>query len=142
MATLEEIQARREARRVATKAARDNRMAIDLEAITELEDEHGESNIATIEVPYVSDDLPVLAAVRTPKPAEIKRYQAMVRPRNVDGKMGDSTVAAETLAAVCVVYPAVEQRDALFESRPGLKVQLGLEAINLSRGQAIAEGKD
>lgn len=136
MPTLEEIEARRAQRKA--KLAEDERAqrALDLEAIDALEVEHGDSSVAVVEMPYTSG-LPTCAAVRCPKPAEIKRYQARLREQKPD-----PAKAAEELGAVCQVYPpAGEDRDALHAARPGLLVQLGTEAVKLSIGRAESEGK-
>lgn len=139
MATLEEVAAKRAARKAALKVEADAQKAADLEAIGALEEQHGDSNIVFVEVPYTRG-LPVLAAVRCPKPVEIKRYRDVAKTRN-DGSPGDRTGAAEQIAAVCRVYPDADAFAKLCEARPGLQAQLGAEAIALAVGKTEAEAK-
>lgn len=137
MSSLEEIEARRAARKEEQARARDMQKATDLEAIDALEVQYGDSNIRYVEIPY-TPGLPVLAAVRCPKPIEIKRYRATVAP---DPK-SFAAKAAEDLGAICLVYPAAgEVRDQVLEARPGLLVGLGIEALGMSTGKAQDEGK-
>jgi hypothetical protein len=136
---LEAIEARRAARKEALQQAHDAQRVKDLEAIDALEIEHGDSNIATLEVPY-TPDLPTMIAVRCPKPVEVKRYRDRVKPKK-DGSPGDSLGGALELAAVCRVYPDADTYAALLEARPGVDAQLGLLAIQLSAGKAEAAGK-
>lgn len=136
---LEEVEARRAKRRAAAKEAADDQKATDLEAIDELEMVHGV--LRYVEVEH-APGLPVLAAVRCPKPVEFKRFQDRVRPKNVDGMLGDTAMATAEIGAVCQVYPVdADIRAQLHEARPGLLVQLGGAALDLARGRAEAEGK-
>lgn len=139
MSDLAEIEAKRAARKAELQAARDAQKAIDLEAIDALEVEHGDSNIATLEIPF-SPDLPVMLAVRTPKPAELKRYRDRVKAKK-DGTPGDPLMAAQEIAAVCIVYPSKDVYAAVLEKRNGIDAQLGVLAVGLCAGKAEAEGK-
>jgi hypothetical protein len=137
--SLAEVEAKRAERRAKADAARDEQKAKDLEAIMLLEDKHGESNIATVEIGH-TPGLPVVLAVRCPSPVEVKRYRDTVKPKR-DGTPGDPLKAAQELAAVCLVYPDAEVYKAVLEARPGTDSPLGVEAIKLSTGRAEAEGK-
>lgn len=139
MPNLEQIEAAREERKAKQELARREQMAVDLEAVDALEIEHGDSNVATIEVPY-QPGLPVLLACRAPKSVEIKRYRDRVKERS-NGKPGDALGAAVELAACCRIYPSAELYAALLEVRPGLDTQLGVEALKLASGKAASEGK-
>ena len=79
---------RRAARKAAAAAAAEAQREIDLEAIDALETTIGDSNVATIEIAHVPG-LPVLLAVRCPRPVEIKRYRDEIKPRR-DGSPGDA----------------------------------------------------
>jgi hypothetical protein len=140
MDELEAIEARRAERKAALDVQRKAQRVIDLAALDALEVEHGDSNVATVDVPY-SPGLPTLAAVRCPKPPEVKRYRSRVKPDS-KGRPGDPVAAAEELAAVCVVYPDPDAYAALCEARPGIHVQLGVAAIQLAAGRADDAGKD
>lgn len=139
MPTLEQIEAKREARKAQAETDRKAQLAIDLEAIDALECEYGDSNVATIEVTYLPG-LPVLVACRTPKSPEIKRYRDRVKDKG-NGKAGDQVAAAIELAAVCRIYPPKEAYDLILEARPGIDTQLGVEALKLASGKASSEGK-
>lgn len=141
MSSLEDIQKRRDAAKAKAKADHDARKAIDLEKIAELEDARGVTNVAVFETGFVSPDLPVLCAVRTPDDTEIKRYRATAKTQK-DGSTGDSVKAASDLGRVCRIYPEDERVfDALLAKRPGIDVPMGNEAAKLSAGKAESEGK-
>lgn len=136
MPSLEEIQKAREVRKAALLEKRDAQRAIDLEAIDALEIEHGDSNIAIVELDYV-EGLPTCAAVKVTPPAVLLRYQARIR--NEDKTQVD---AAKEVCDSCRVYPADDEVwKALLAVRPALHTQLGVEAINLGRGKSAAEAK-
>lgn len=139
MSDLEEVKARREARKAELRAKRDAQLAADLEAVDALEVEHGDSNIATLEIEYVPG-LPVMVAVRCPKTHELKRYRDTVKTKR-DGSLGDPIDAAIKVAAVCLVYPDKETFGRVIEARPGVDVQLGLAALKLASAKAEDEGK-
>ncbi|MFA5436663.1 MAG: hypothetical protein WC372_11550 [Candidatus Neomarinimicrobiota bacterium] len=133
-----EVEARRAARKAALEEQRLTQRALDLEALDALEVEHGDSNVATLDVPY-SPGLPTLVAVRCPTSPELKRYQARLRERNPN-----PITAAEEVARVCVVFPSSDDptRATLLDARPGLLVQLGTLALGLATGRAAEEGKE
>jgi hypothetical protein len=136
---LELAEERRAERKAAANPARDAQRAIDLDTINELEITHGDSNVGVLNLPY-SAGLPTIAAVRVPKPAEIKRYRVRITPKHEKDRP-DTAAAAEELAAVCVIYPDAEAYAALCAARPALAVQLGSKAVDLATGKAEAEGK-
>ena len=138
---LERAHAAREARKERVKAEADAQKVKDLEAVDEIEIEHGDSNVATLDVPFdARNPMPTIVAARTPRPAEIKRYRARVRP-DADGRLGDTAMAAEELAAVVLLYPDAETFAKICEARPGVKAQLGLLSLRLASGKAQDEGK-
>lgn len=136
---LELAEERRAARKSEARRAYETQRVIDLDAIDALEVEHGDSNVGVINVPF-SDGLPTCAAVRCPKPAELKRYRTRVTPKH-EKDHPDTAAAAEELAKTCRIYPEPEAFDALCLARPGLAVQLGSKAVTLATGNAEAEGK-
>ena len=133
---LELIEERRRKRQDDLAKARDEQRALDLEAIDALEVEYGDNSVAVIDVPY-TPGLPTCAAVRCPKPSEVKRYQARLKEQKPD-----PAKAAEEIAAIAQIYPpAGEDREGLHAARPGLLVQLGVAALGLATGKAADEGK-
>lgn len=139
MDPIEAIEAKRAARKERLEAERKAQYAKDLEAVDALEEQLGDSNVAMIELPY-TPGMPALAAVRCPTSHELKRYQDMIRPRNVDGKLGNATEAMNQLGRSCLVFPEGDALAALLEARPGLPTQAGTEALGLAKGRAEAEG--
>jgi len=135
MSSLEAVEAKRAARKAALKAQEDEQRATDLEAIDALETELGDSNIAIIELPY-TPGLVVLAAAKTCPPTALKRYQDQMK-RNPE----DRVAAVSAVAGVCTAYPEGAALEALIAARPGVKVQIGLEALRLCAGKADSEGK-
>lgn len=136
---VEIAEAKRAERKAAANPARDAQRVVDLNAVNDLEIEHGDSNVGVINVPY-SDGLPTCAAVRAPKPAELKRFRVRVTPKHEKDRP-DTAAASEELAATCVIYPDAETYARLCIARPGLAVQLGSKAVDLATGKAEAEGK-
>jgi len=132
------IEARRAARRDAADVAATAQRAIDLAALDALEETHGITNIARVDVPH-TPGLPGMALARTPRPVEIKRYRDRVRARG--DKPGDPVAAATELVGVALLYPDAETFAAMCEARPTLAVQLGVSAVGLATGVEIAAGK-
>lgn len=108
----------------------------DLEAINELEIQHGDSNISVLRVPF-SPGLPVLLAVRTPKEPEVKRFRARVKSEDKD----QQTAAAAEIGEACLVYPSREVFAQLAKIRTNLPVDAGTSALKLSVASKDAEGK-
>lgn len=135
-------EAKREAKRAATHEKWSAQKLLDLDAIEPLEETHGSTNIAILDVPY-TDGLPACCACRTPEEPEMKRYRASVKPKK-DGEplTNNMTSAAEELAHVVLAYPSREVFAEMCAARPGIKAQLGGLAVKLAVGQAAAEGKD
>lgn len=140
MSKLQEIEARRAARKAALAEQEDTQRAEDLEALDALEVEHGDSNIAHVDVAF-TPGLPTLAAVKAPSRNVIKRYRDRVKPRK-NGQAGDPTEAAIELCGACRVYPDAEVFAQMLEARPGLDSQLGLLALRLAVGVEEEKGKD
>lgn len=138
---LARIEAKRAARKANLDAQREEQLATDLEAIDLLEEQYGDSNIRTLEVPF-TPGLPVLCAVRTPDPAYIKRHRETLKPKRNAKEDPDAMAAAIVLGAVARVYPDAEVYAKLLEARPGIDVQLGLLAAKLVAGKIEETGKE
>lgn len=137
---LELAEERRAKRKAEARAAYEAQRVVDVEAVDALEIEHGDTNVGVIIVPH-SAGLPTCAAVRCPKPAELKRYRVRVTPKH-EKDHPDTAAAAEELADICRIYPDKDTYTKLCAARPGLAVQLGARAVNLATGKSEAEGKD
>ncbi len=139
----EAAEAKRAARKAALNPEYDAQRVTDIEAVDLLEQEHGDSNVKLINVPF-SPGMPTCVACRVPNPNQMKRYRSRVKPgkdsRNRDKDIDYEGAAAE-LGESCRVYPDKETFDRLCEARPGLLVQVGLRALELGTGEEEAEGK-
>lgn len=141
--TIEEIEARRAARRAALEEQRNEQLALDLEALDSAEVEHGDNAVARVDVPF-TPGLPTLCIVKTPNRAAIKRYRDRIKPRQ--SRRGrdsdvDHAAAAIELCGVCLVYPDKEVFERMLDVRPGLDSQLGQIATRLSIGEEEEQGK-
>lgn len=139
----EQFEARRATRNKAHQAAQAEQELNDLEAIFELEEEHGVSRVAKVRVPF-TPGLPCYVAVRCPSGVEMKRYRDMAAAVGRKGQMDPAaaTKAAEALASSCLIYPAADVYDALKAERPGIHALAGAAAVHLAVGEVEAEGKD
>lgn len=132
---------RRDALHAEAQAAAEAQEAIDIEAITDLEIEHGVSNVSVIWAAH-SPGLPCAIAVRTPNPNEIKVYRAGIRiDPHPKARAPDFQKAAEDLAARCRIYPTKEQYESLCELRPGIAGQVGKAASDLATGREQDDAK-
>jgi hypothetical protein len=129
------IEEKRAARKAARQAELELQKAIDLEAIDALEVEHGDDNIAVLEVPFTPGS-PIMVAARCPSSAEFKRYRARLKEKNPD-----PIKAAEELGTSCRVYPDATAFETLLAARAGILTQLGVAAVQLATGRAVEEGK-
>ena len=135
MSALEEIQAKRAARQETLAKQADEQKAIDFQALDDAEIKYGDGNITFVELPFVESGTVTLVIARTPKPAEIARFRARVKPKR-GGDPVDATEASIELAAVCQVYPERERYDAIVEARPGITTLLAKLCVDLSAGEA------
>lgn len=139
MSRLEDIEAKRVARKEALALQYAEQKAKDLEAIDALEVEHGDSNIAFREIPF-TPGLPVLCAVRTPTTFEVKRFRHRTTPKHEKDKP-DVHAAAEELTDVVVVYPSKETFAAMCAARPVIASQMAFVATALAAARDADEGK-
>lgn len=148
---IEELEKKREARRAARSAKRDEQHALDLEALDALEDQYGAERLAVLRLDgadgerYV-DGIPTLVVVKAPDEARVARYRAELKPKRKgrDGALEqvDPIPPLVLLGRSCLVYPPTqEQLDAILAELPGVDVQIGKLAASLAAGREEAEGK-
>jgi hypothetical protein len=141
MATVEELEAKRAARKADADKARSEQYAKDLAAVDALECEHADWGMLDISLRVTNfvPGVPSLVGVRAPKELEYKRFfQQINRAGNADAKMA----AHEQLAKTCWVYPPEDaQRKAMCEANPGLIAGVGNLAIKLAELKSDEEGK-
>jgi hypothetical protein len=138
MSSIEDLEARLKAQEDALEEPKAAQRAVDLEAFLAARDEYGVSNVARMFVGY-TPGLPTFALAKTPTPVVIKRYRDSVRSK--DGKAVDASAAAEAVCTVTLIYPDPEIFAKMCEARPGLKSQLGVEALGLAAASETASGK-
>jgi len=138
MASIEEIQARRAARKAAHEAARVAQAERDLEALDALEVEHGDGRVAQLDLPSYVDGLPTTVLVRIPSGIEYKRFRDQVRRAKSQVDVG---AAQDLLASVCVVYPDAATYERVREAFPGTHDSAAIAAIKLADAQRRDEGK-
>ncbi len=137
---LELAEERRATRKAEARKAYEEQRAKDLDAITDLEIEHGDSNVGVLNVGFL-EGLPTCAAVRCPSKIELKRFRQTVTPKH-EKDHPDANEAAEVLAKTCLVFPDKDTFERLCTARPGLAAQLGGKAVSLATGKSEAEGKE
>jgi len=140
MSTVEEIEARRAARKAELQEKRDAQYVIDLQRLDELEIEHGDSNIGRVDMTHYDPGLPTMVLCRTPTEMEMKRYTDRLKERK--GKKGDASEAARELAVTCRVYPEADAFKEMEGARPGIRVQLGVQAAELAVGRSVDDAKN
>ncbi len=142
---LEREEAARAERKAGVEKARKTQRILDIRAVNELEELHGDSNIAVVNVPF-TPGLPTLVALRTPTEVEMKRFKFRMKAKSKGGAdptvdTEDAISGAEELALKCLVYPDKETFEKVLEARPGVLMQCGSAALALSQGSAEAKGK-
>jgi hypothetical protein len=144
LSPLEQVEARRAAKRAASQAAHDAQAAFDLLAIEALEDEHGFENVAVMALPFLAEGLPVRVAVKAPTQPLMKRYRDRLKPtrdRRNNEVPGDAALAHDELGLACLIYPSPDVFTRLCEKRPALPGQLGVQAALLAAAREEDAGK-
>ena len=132
---IDELEARRAARKEAIETARAEQYAKDLEAIEPIEIEHGDDRVAALKTASYVAGLPTIVLVKTPTPALFARYRQMVRKA---GKNIEQVGAAlDLLAESCVAYPAADVYARMKDAWPSINDTVGAKAVELGE----AEGK-
>lgn len=140
MSSIDEIEERRAQRKANLDEDRKVQLAVDLEALDALEIQHGDSNVARLNLPY-SPGLPTFCVVRTPNQHETKRYRFMCADKTIADESDRLQRAAEALTAVTLVYPDKDVFERVKAARPGVASQLAFVAVKLATGREDAEGK-
>jgi hypothetical protein len=136
-------QAKREAIKASEADAFVEQQATDLEALVELEDEHGFDRVVRIDLtgwrPGVGAATMVVARVPLNSEKVFKRFEDTVSKKDSKTSTNDAGI---TLARACLVYPADKALlDATMELAPGVLSHLGLQLIKAVQGSAEEEKK-
>lgn len=136
--SLEQIERERAERKAALAEARAEQRERDMQRLNELEIEHGDSNVAFVEVDRFSPGLPTIAVVRALRRPELKRFRDMTRPAGAD-----AAAAAEMGAESAWLYPdkGSDAYKALVDAVPGILTRAGVAAVHLAAGMEQVEGK-
>jgi hypothetical protein len=142
MTKIEEIEARRAARKAELEAAQNAQLEKDLEAFEALEIEHGANNVARLVVKAFTPGLPTFVVVRSPGGTSFyKRYVDMVRRAQKNTQAIGA--AQDMLAESSIVYPSDEAtRKAMFEQFPGVRVTAAVRALKFVELEEEDEKKD
>lgn len=136
--TPEEYEQRMKAREARKKAASDAREAqhrADMIRLDDLEQEHGDGNVAAVAVAATGG----LVIVRRPTLSEYERYKAAVTRAK---KPQAQTEAQKVFARKMVVHPELAAFDELAEESPGVVDRVAVEALKLADLiEAELEGK-
>ena len=135
-AKIDEIEARRAARKDETARARLEQYAKDVIEIDRLEGEHGNDRVAILKMPSYVSGLPTLVVVSTPTQLMFERFRQMVR--KAGGNTESMGKAKDMLAATCVAFPDADTYARMRESWPSIHDNVGLEAIRLGESEGKA----
>jgi hypothetical protein len=138
-------EAKRQSHRDAETAERLEQLAVDSEAISELEATHGDGRIIAIELSSwkPGEGCPVKVAVRVPRGSErlCQRFIEQINRAKEGSK--DRIVAQDALATECWVYPekGSDGFKAALEASSLILSHAALQIVKASQGRAEDEGK-
>jgi len=136
--SIEEIEARRAARKEGIAKARAEQYEKDLEQVDKLEMEHGDDRVAVLETSSFVAGLPTVVVVKTPGEEYFKRYRSKVRrARKQSGAVDTEGVgaAADELAECTVIYPEKETYARMKKEWPSIHDNVIREAIRLGEAK-------
>jgi len=140
-------QARRDANKIAWALAHAEQLALDMERLASLEEEHGFERVQRFDVPAWNPGegaaTMVIARIPRAKEAIVKRFeQTSARAKEGDGKILD---AGHVLARSCIVYPNETTERALYDATMELAAAMlshvGVQVMKLVQGKAEEEKK-
>ena len=134
--SIEDIQAKRAARKAAAATAREAQYEKDLEALDAAEEAHGDDRVTVLDLPAHVPGLPTLVIVKTPESKYFKRFRDMARKRR-----DEPGAAVDLLAGFCVEYPSEEIYKKVCDAFPGTHDCVGAAAVKLAEAKDTAAGK-
>lgn len=138
---IEEIEARRAARKEGIAKARAEQYEKDLVEVDKLEAEHGDDRLGVLEMSSFVAGLPTVVVVKHPSEEYVKRYRTKVRrARKQNGVVDGEAIgaAADELGECSVLYPDKETYARMKPEWPGVHDSVNMEAIRLIE----VKGKD
>lgn len=136
------IEATRAGRKAKIAEARAAQHLVDLRALNDLEEEHGDGSVVALEVSGFVEGLPTMVVIKSPGGTSFyNRYKDNVR---VAGKNAQAIGAAqEQLGRAVIVYPADDEtRKKMFAAFPGTEISAGIRAVKFVELAAADEKKD
>src|SRR5262249_5772179 len=137
--SVEEIQAKRAARKAANKLAYDKQFEKDLEALNALEEEHGDGAVEALAMPRYVPGLPTLAIFKCPDAPGFKRCKD--RQLRAKGNAEAINFATNELSAYCRVYPEENLYKEMLVAAAGFQDSAGAKCIAMAQAKADEEGK-
>ena len=139
---IEAVEKRRAERKAELAKEREMQEATDLEAFDALEMEHGSGSVARLDLERFAKGLPTCVALKTPDPAQYKRFVDQVGKAVEKNNQAARRDALDLFAKSCWVYPAKqEDQDKMLEQFPGLLTSMAVRAAQLVEAKAADEGK-
>ena len=145
--SIEEIEARRAARRAEHDKAHAEQYAKDFEALDKLEEEHGYERVLSVTLKgwRSGEGAATMIVVRVPRAREaiFKRFQQQVNSNKAGAKQ--KVEAAELLGSSCLLYPSKtddpECHEATMDLAPGVLGHAAALIVEAVQGEAEEEGK-
>jgi hypothetical protein len=140
--SVEEIEARRAARKAEAAKAEAEQFAKDLEALDALEVEHGDGAIGSVKAARFVPGLTTRVFFRSPEGPEYDRYAASYGKATTKQSTTGQRDALALLGRAVWLYPKDEEaKKGLVETFPGLLVAIGLSAAKRAEAAEVEEGK-
>lgn len=138
---LQAIERKRAERKAKLAQQREAQRVIDMTAVDQLEEQHGDHMIRVLDVDC-GPGLPTLVVAKAATPTYLKRYRDRLRPKKRNGEDApDFAGAGEELGAVSRLYPDQETFDRMLAVRPGVLLQIGTAALELAVAEENEAGK-
>lgn len=148
---IEALNERRAKGRDAHETAWKTQHVADLEALANLEDEHGYDRLVRVELRGWKADsgAATMAVAKRARASDklYKRFVDMVRRSKKGERVDDNEVerAGNMLAESCLVYPSKDDKAGAYEATlelfPGLLTSVAAAIVTAAMGRAEAEGK-
>lgn len=138
----QEILAQRTKAREELQKQEDAQEIVDLEALVELENEHGIGGVKAIRLSPYTPGQPTRAYFVRPQPGEYKRYRHTVGRAAPAKQTKDVLDAQDQLGRSVLVYPKTkDERDSMHEAFPGVIVTIAIAAAKFAEAEEEEEGK-
>lgn len=139
---IEELEAKRAARKAEAAKVEEAQLVKDLEALDALEIEHGDGGVGAVKTPRFVPGLTTRVFFRSPKPEEYQRYTDQYGKATTKQSPAGQRDALSLLARTCWLHPKDDEtKKAIIEAFPGLPVVIGLAVAKRAEAAEVEEGK-